>query len=135
MAFVAMVNANGVNPQNYIDGMRTLISKATAIDEPEEVPPVNLTAYTGFYSVQPWGGENYVGQVNHRLVIMNMPDMTPSLTELTHEGGDVFRLTRDNGEPAHTITFLRDEDGKIVSMKQHTSIYRKMKNNVPIADR
>ena len=135
MAFVAMVNANGVNPQNYIDGIRTIISKAKAVDEPEEVPPVNLTAYTGFYSVQPWGGENYVGQVNNRLVIMNMPDMTPSITVLTHEGGDVFRLTRDNGEPAHTITFLRNDEGEVVSMKQHTSVSRKMENNVPIADR
>ncbi len=135
MAFAAMVNANGVNPQDYIDGVRTLINKATAVNDPEEESQVNLTAYTGFYSVQPWGGENYVGLVNNRLVMINMPDITPSLTVLTHEQGDVFRLTRDNGEPAHTITFMRNEDGEIVSMQQHTSIYRKMKNNVPIADR
>jgi hypothetical protein len=115
MAAAVMINASGTNPGQYTRGIRTILgeSKGVAADS------VDLSDYVGYYSVQPWWSEEYVGTLNGQLVTMGLPAEEPDLTFYKHIEGDTFRRIRDNEELGEALVFERDASGNVTRLQRH----------------
>lgn len=124
-AYAVMINASGTSPGKYVQGIAGILKKVKPTEKKEESEAEeeskNLSEYTGYYDEQPWWGELYVSTSNGKLVIMSLPSSKPakSITLFKHIEGDTFQRIRDDEELGETITFQRDVDGKIVSLKRH----------------
>ena len=122
-----MINANGTSPDKYGRAIYAIFSKAETISK--EKPKVNLEDYTGYYSSQPWGSENYVGVWNGKLVRLNLPTDKPGsrMTMYKHIEGDTFKRIKDNGELGADVEFIRDDSGNVYKSKSHQNYSTKMK--------
>ncbi len=134
-AFSVMINAGATNPNKYVKGINGLmveVKKQQKKKEGEDSIKVNtaadLSEYTGFYNPSPWWNEEYVGQVNGKLVTLPLPSDSPGddLTFYKHVSGDVFRRIRDNGELGETMEFERDQNGKITRYKTHGNFVKRI---------
>jgi CubicO group peptidase (beta-lactamase class C family) len=127
IAYSVMINANGTSPDKYGRAIYAIFSKAETISK--EKPKVNLEDYTGYYSSQPWGSENYVGVWNGKLVRLNLPTDKPGsrMTMYKHIEGDTFKRIKDNGELGADVEFIRDDSGNVYKSKSHQNYSTKMK--------
>ena len=82
---------------------------------PSPAPGVDLEAYAGHYSQQPWGSESVLVPWAGGLALLQLPTDEPAegVVVLKPKGGDVFRRVRDDGSEAEEITFQRDASGKV----------------------
>lgn len=125
MAFVVMINASGTSPRKYINGMSALLRKVSSKEKNKDNS--KLKQFTGYYSSAPWGAETYISTWNGKLAAMSLPTGSPaSLTMYKHIKGDKFYRVRDNDEPGETLTFIRDDEGNIISYKVHGNYYKKI---------
>jgi len=133
IAVICMSNASGVSVGKYAQGVHRIISKAIkqAVDRPDEDKSINasLTKYTGTYSFYPWGGEGTVIPWNGELAMPSFPSDNPptDLTRLKHIKENHFKRIRDDGNIGEDIFFIFDDLGNIVSMKQHSNFWKKIK--------
>ncbi|MGA9587032.1 MAG: serine hydrolase domain-containing protein [Terracidiphilus sp.] len=76
---------------------------------------VDLEAYAGHYSGQPWESEAVMFPWAGGLVSLPLPDDNPvaDMEFYKPKGGDVFRRVRDDGSEAEQLTFTRDASGKV----------------------
>jgi len=131
-AYSVMINAGGTNPGKYVRGMYAILNKVKASAKKEsdkdDAEQPNLSDYVGYYNAQPWWSEEYIGTVNGQLVVLGLPTDNPgdAMTMLEHVEGDTFQRLRDDGEPGETITFQRNDQGKVISYEQHGNYTRKM---------
>ncbi len=126
-AYAVIINASGTNPSKYAFGINAIIEKAEK-DKGDEENSADLSEYTGRYDISPWGSEEYVGQMNGRLVTMSLPTNDPagSMTFYKHIEGDIFRRVRDNGEMGEELVFERDDNGMVVRMLQHNNYSKRI---------
>jgi CubicO group peptidase (beta-lactamase class C family) len=122
----ALVNAGGVNPGQIIERMMAVFGPAIKNakkdkGEDEKASTVNLADYQGTYDNQPWGDEGYFMPWGGKLVNFSLRSNNPieAMTKFEHIEGDVFARLRDDGTTAETVTFFRDEDGKVTKYKIH----------------
>lgn len=130
-AIVVMINANGVNPSKYINGIGAILKKAEAgsrKEEPEnEGEIVDLEEYSGFYSNFPWGAEIYLFPWKGRLGSMNLPRDSPgSFTTFEHVKDDVFQRTGKGDRPGDKIFFERNSEGEIVRFRRQFNYKEKI---------
>jgi CubicO group peptidase (beta-lactamase class C family) len=121
-AFIVMINASGVSPYRYATGMREIVKKVTGKGEQEKTR-INLEAFAGNYSAQPWGGETSILPWQGKLAIFGLPSENPfrSLTLLKHIKGDTFRRIRRDETLGEEVVFERDASGKVIRMWQHST--------------
>ena len=127
-AFVVMINASGTSPYIYATGMREILKKVT--DKPKkEKTTIDLEAYSGNYSAQPWGGETAILPWQGKLAIFGLPSENPfrSLTLLKHVESDTFRRIRKDETLGEEVVFERDETGKVIRMWQHSNYMEKIR--------
>ena len=131
-AFVVMINASGTEPGKYVAGMVEILKKLKPAvpekgDEAREEAK-DLSEYTGYYDEQPWWGEVYVSTSNGKLVTLSLPTDKPgkAIQFFKHIEGDTFRRLRDDEELGETLTFQRDENGRVVSLKRHGNFSRRV---------
>ena len=126
-AFTAMVNAQGVNPTKYANGIYSLFSKVKSgkVDSLE----AELSEYAGIYAFDGWG-ETYYGVWEGKLAAMGLPTNSPgdALSMFKMKEKDLFVRIRDNGEEGETLEFLRDDDGNITYARVHKSYLSKRQN-------
>jgi len=127
-AFIVMINACGVSPNKYATGMRDILKKVSG-KEKEEKTTVDLEAYSGLYSAQPWWGETAILAWQGKLAIFGLPSGNPaqSLRLLKHIESDTFRRLRDDESLGEEVVFERDETGKVIRMWQHSNYQNKIK--------
>ncbi len=89
---------------------------------------MDLEAYEGHYSEQPWGPESVILPWAGGLVRLRLPNRDPAggMMFLKPKGGDVFRRVREDGSEAEEITFLRDAAGRVNGFMQFNNPRRKM---------
>lgn len=128
LAFIVMINAQGVSPNKYAAGMRDILKKADRNIEAKNAA-VDLDAYSGHYNAQPWWGETAVLPWQGKLAVFGLPSENPAqdLTLLKHIEGDTFRRLRKDETLGEEVTFERDETGKVVRMWQHSNYSDKIK--------
>ena len=128
LAFSVMVNASGIDPQKYIEGMNDILSKAKDTSK-KDTADYNLDDYIGYYSTQPWGSEVYASTWEGKLVLLDLPSDTPSnsMTFFKHVKDDTFRRIRDDEEFGETLVFERDDDGQIIRFKRRNNYSVKLK--------
>lgn len=132
---VALINAGGTNPTQVIERMMDVfgpVLKASAKPKPdssEEPSKVNFADYKGIYDGQPWGGESYYMPWGGQLVrvALSASDPIKSMAKFNHIEGDTFRALRRDGSEAHTISFIRGEDGTVEAVKTHSNVNPKLK--------
>jgi hypothetical protein len=84
---------------------------------------IDLEAYAGHYSGQPWGSETLVLPWAGGLAAMPLPVANPAdaITLLKPKGSDSFRVVRDDGSEAEEVTFVRDSSGKVTGFRQFSN--------------
>jgi hypothetical protein len=104
-------------PGVYADAVFELLDKRKGFAF-KGAPPANvdLAAYEGRYSGQPWTTEIAVIRWAGGLAMLNLPSKDPagSLSFWKPKGMDIFRRVRDDGSEAEDIRFERDPTGKVV---------------------
>ena len=126
-AFIVMINACGVSPGRYAEGMRDILKKVAGGDKEEE-SKVDLEDYAGLYSAQPWGAEAAVLPWQGKLVIFGLPSPNPAqgMGLLKHIEGDTFRRLREDKTLGAEVIFERDEAGKVIRFWEHSNFHNKM---------
>ena len=87
-----------------------------------------LIEYVGYYDSSPWWGETYISTFNGKLVSLGLPSEEPaeSMTFYKHVDGDIFRRVRKDKTLGETLTFMRDQDGKIIKIERHGNFSSKI---------
>jgi len=133
MAVICMANASGVAVGKYAQGVHRLIAKVIkeVVDSPDTGQPMDpsFTRYLGTYSYNPWGGESAVVHWNGGLAIADFPSEIPptELIKLKHIKGNHFKRIRKDGDIGEEITFILDDEDNVVSIKQHSNYWKKIK--------
>lgn len=134
MAYAILTNANRVNTYSYVHGLIDILSRAELI-KPEVKPGIELSQYTGFYNLNPWNSEYYVGSWGSGLVLLYLPAQSLKYAMYTyqHVEGNTFQLT-ENGEVVDKefIEFFRDEKNNIVKIKNGGNYHSRV--NAPKSD-
>ena len=121
-AFSIMINANGTNPNKYGKGMNAIMNKmGVSSKDVKKEASEKLKEYVGYYDSSPWWGESYISTHNGKLVSLELPSDTPgkSLRFFKHVEGDVFQRIRKDKTLGETLTFLRDDNGKVYKLERH----------------
>ena len=126
MAYSVMVNCNGSSPYSLAHGINDLMNEAKGQENEDDL---DLSEYVGFFSEQPWYGETYIGEWYGDLVCFDLPSDNPvdDMTYMKYIEKDTFRRIRDNGELGEVITFVRNEEGDIVSYKWFQNYSKKIR--------
>ena len=90
--------------------------------EDEKKPAFNAADYEGYYAVENYDWDGYVGIDTEGLFYLGVfaDDPTSGMQRWVHEEGDTFRRKRDNGDLAEAIHFERDDSGKVIALTQHS---------------
>jgi len=119
MAYAFLANANRVNTPSYVKGLIDILNRAKSINKKVQ-PELNLSQYTGFYNLNPWNSEYYVGSWGSGLVLLYLPakSLKYAMYNYQHLEADTFQLI-ENGKAVDQefLQFIRNEQGKIVKVK------------------
>ena len=121
-AFSVMINASGTNPNRYSNGINAIMNKMAVNKEgidPEAAK--TLKDYVGYYDSSPWWGETYISTHKNNLVSLRLPSKEPgeSISFYKHIEGDVFKRIRKDKTLGETLTFIRNEHGKVIKIERH----------------
>jgi CubicO group peptidase (beta-lactamase class C family) len=124
LAVIVMDNSSERTPA-WVEAVYGLLDKRKgfAFKAPAPAAGIDLEAYAGHYSGQPWGSETLVMPWAGGLAMMPLPAGNPAeaITLLKPKGGDSFRVVRDDGSEADEVTFTRDNSGKVTAFKQFSN--------------
>ena len=141
-AYVMMVTANDVSPGAFVRVVYDFVNAqvtdvhgdeddqydgAAKDDGESKAPPVDLTDYEGYYAVENYDWDRYVGLGDGELFSIPVfgSDLIEGVETWVHEDGDTFRRKRDDGSLGEPVIFERDDDGDVVALVQHS--YRSTK--------
>lgn len=134
---VMMLTANDVAPQPIVKAVYALTEEAvTAVHgadaekkdtENAENGKADLSAYEGYYAVENYPWDTYIGINTDGLFSLSLfdPNVVDNMETLVHEEGDTFRRKRKDGTLAEAVVFERNDAGRVISVVQHS--YRMMK--------
>lgn len=129
-AFSAMINASGTNPTKYTKGVNAIMNKMNINkSDINKEASAKLKEYVGYYDSSPWWGESYFGTFNGKLVRLGLPSENPAdaMSFYKHIEGDVFRRIKKDKSLGETLTFIRDQEGRITKAKRHGNYSSKIK--------
>lgn len=114
-AVIVMNNASE-SPEPWAEGIFALLDRRKGFAFQGALPAVDLEAYAGRYSEQPYAAESVMVPWAGGLAYVVLPSSAPAaeLQILKPKGGDVFRRVRDDGSEADEFRFVRDTSGKVV---------------------
>lgn len=126
-AYSVIINANGVNPRKYSDGIHKILAKVSSNSVSSEAlrDSLNLSDYTGYYQIN--DNESYLSSWEGKLVSIGLPNDSPAdnMTMFRHLGGDTFVRIRNDNTDGEPIKFERDENGDVIRYKRHQMYYTK----------
>lgn len=119
MSLAIILNGNRSRTFKYLNGIKQILSKVVPIEDGIN-HEINLQEYTGFYNMNPWNSEVYIGSWGQNLVLLQLPENSPEqgMLFLKHISGSTFRYLYENGELGDEVTFERDNNGKVYMYKE-----------------
>lgn len=126
-AYTVLVNANRIRAAAIIKGLAKILNHAESID-PQVKPKVDLSSYTGFYNLNPWNSEYYVGPWGDGLVLLYLPakSLEYSLYFYRHVENDTFQLLENGQLSDAKINFIRDKSGKVVQVRNEGNYHSRI---------
>ncbi len=150
-AYIMMTTANDVSPGAFATtAYEFLNAKITAVhgqdedeeaDETEEATDevesaeeaaedddaLDLSEYEGHYYTENYDWDIYIGLGDGELFSIPVygNNIAKNVNTLIHDEGDVFYRKRDDDTKGEPVIFERDDEGRIVSLTQHS--YRSLK--------
>jgi len=126
-AYSILVSANNGGALKNVNRLVGIIERAEEIHQKEN-NEVELSQYEGYYNVNPWNSEYYVGKLGGALVSLHLPfkSVDWSLREYQHIQDDSFQVLEGGkliDEDAH---FVRDKKGSISKFKNMGNYHFKM---------
>lgn len=119
----------------FTSGVFAILDKRKGYEfkDPAPATGVDLEAYSGHYSNQPWGSESVIVPWAGGLAILSLPNNDPAegIGFLKPKGGDVFRRVRDDGSEAEEIKFQRDASGKVTGFMRFSNPTLRMPDAAP----
>jgi CubicO group peptidase (beta-lactamase class C family) len=132
---VMMVTANDVAPQAIVktvyalteDAIMAVYGKDASKDDKPAASTVDLSAYEGYYAVENYPWDTYIGLNTDGLFALSLfdTDAVENMETFVHEEGDTFRRKRKDGTLAEAVIFERNAAGQVVAVVQHS--YRSLK--------
>jgi len=114
----------------FTAGMFSILDKRKGYEfkDPGPATGIDLEAYSGHYSNQPWGSESVIVPWAGGLAILSLPNDEPAeaIGFLKPKGGDIFRRVRDDGSEAEEIKFQRDASGKVTGFMHFSNVTKRM---------
>ena len=124
LATIVMDNA-AEEAGTFTGAMFAILDKRKGYEfkEPAPATGVDLEAYSGHYSEQPWGSESVIVPWAGGLAYMSLPSREPAdgIMLMKPKGGDLFRRVRDDGTEAEEIKFERDASGKVTGFEHFSN--------------
>lgn len=123
----AIVMDNGSeDPGGFSASVFAILDKRKGYEfkDPDPATGIDLEAFSGHYSSQPWGSESVIVPWAGGLAILSLPNENPAeaIGFLKPKGGDLFRRVRDDGSEAEEIKFQRDASGRVTSFVHFSNI-------------
>jgi CubicO group peptidase (beta-lactamase class C family) len=89
---------------------------------------VDLEAYVGRYSSQPFNAETAIMPWAGGLAVLSLPTVDPAgdLLVLKPKGDDVFRVLRLDGSEADEVRFERDKSGRVIRFVQFSNFSKRL---------
>ncbi|MEO0345569.1 MAG: serine hydrolase [Pseudomonadota bacterium] len=137
-AYIMMVTANDVAPGahmhwvfDFMNGAVTSVYGEDADDaasDDDASADVDLSEYEGYYGVENYDWDVYIGLDDGALFAIPVYDRNPAngVDLFVHDDGDVFRYKRDDGSLGEPVIFERDDAGNIVSVTRHSYRYTRV---------
>ncbi|MEL6874476.1 MAG: serine hydrolase [Pseudomonadota bacterium] len=140
IGIVMMTSANDVSPGSMVRTVYALTESAIgkvhdakdkkkqpAESKPEDKKAANLQDYEGYYLVENYDWDVYVGVNQDGLFAMPIFNNDPAenMEIWKHVEGDTFRRKRKDDTLAEAITFERGADGRVTGYAQHSYRYSK----------
>jgi hypothetical protein len=127
---VVVMDTGAESPGPFVEGVYSILDKRKGYEfkAPAPASGIDLEAFSGHYSSQPWGSEAVIVPWAGGLALVRLPADKPTedVAFLKPKGGDVFRRVRDDGSEAEEITFQRDASGKVTSFVHFSNPTKKM---------
>ena len=119
MAYAILINASGVKALRYVNGIIDILNKVKPTNEQQTEKNTDLSEFKGFYDLNPWNSEYYIGSWGNGLVALYLP--TESMKYATYyykqKDDDVFELVNDKNEPmGEELIFYRNDEGRIIKV-------------------
>ena len=133
IATVFLSNANGVAAEEWAQRLYDIVAPGVleAVKEPGKGKASDpaLSAYTGAYSNQPWGGETAFLPWEDGLAMVDFPNRNPAkdLTKLKKTGDHTFRRIHKDGTLGETFVFELGPDGRATRYKQHNNYWPRVR--------
>ncbi len=130
--FSVVTSANRVRAISYINNLKEILKQASQIDEAPNVhshhKQVPFSDYEGFYDLNPWNSEYYVGRWGNQLVLLYLPvnSIKHAMHVYQNVGQDIFKLVKDGKLTNDTLIFNRDQAGKVVSVTNDGNQHSKL---------
>lgn len=108
----------------YVDGVFDIMNRRKGYAFKGDAPAkIDLEAYAGLYSSQPWGAESLFLPWAGGLVNLSLPSSAPGsdMTFLKAKGPDLFRRIRRDGSEAEDVRFERNAAGKVLRVIWHSN--------------
>ncbi len=129
LGVVVMVNAAGINPDKYSEGIFKILNRYT--DGKTEKTSVNLSDYAGRYDRTDWGSEIVFLPWKGYLISFSLPSNAPigarPVLYKPTSVKDQFQAVRQDDLPGQLIYFERDANGKVKRNVVNTNYSEKMR--------
>lgn len=133
MAYIFIVNANRVKALAYVNGLIDIFSRIN--DQPlltltdKTLDTTDTVDYLGYYNLNPWNSEYYVGQWGNGLVLLYLPAKSLRYAlyyYLPTEQKDHFQLVENGELKQESITFIRNDHDIVTGVLNGGNIHKKM---------
>jgi CubicO group peptidase (beta-lactamase class C family) len=126
-AYSILVSANKGGALKNVNRLVGIIEKAEEISTNENNEE-GLSQYEGYYNVNPWNSEYYVGKLGNALVSLHLPfeNVEWSLRQYQHIKDDSFQIVENSGLIDEEANFIRDKQGNILKFQNMGNYHFKM---------
>ena len=119
MAYAVLINANGVRALRYVNGIIDILNKVEPTSE-QQPKRADLSEFKGFYDLNPWNSEYYIGPWGTGLVALYLPaeSLQYSMYFYKHKTDKIFQLLHEDNEPTEEeLIFYSNDEGVIDKVK------------------
>ncbi|MCH2058410.1 MAG: beta-lactamase family protein [Thalassotalea sp.] len=128
--YTVVTSANRVRALAYINNLKKVLTKASQITDSPDVEK-GFSEYEGFYDLNPWNSEYYIGSWGDDLMLLYLPvdSMDYALYQYKYMDEDTFQLIENGSLKDEVIKFNRDPQGVIVSVNSDGGIHPKIRSS------
>lgn len=119
MAYAVLINASGEKALRYVNGIINILNKVKPTTEKQTEKRTGLSEFKGFYDLNPWNSEYYIGSWSNGLVALYLhtESMKYAIYFYKQKEEDVFQLVNEKNEPiGEELIFYRNDEGKIIKV-------------------